>query len=93
MTEQEKAKRYDQIVDYFSKILEDRADLMRGEIIYRDEWRTPKYMDRTEREQEVIDEFEYKMDDIGFNDFGEFIAYAVFGENMSEKNCFRGEKK
>ena len=84
----EKAKKYDQIVDYFRNILQDRADKLRGEMIYYDEWKQPRYMDRTEREQQVIDEFEYKMDDIGFNDFAELMAYEIFGENMIKDNQF-----
>lgn len=84
----EKAERYDLIIGYFQKILQDRADKLYGEQIYYDEWKQPRNMDETERDEQVEDEFLNDMDNIGFNDFAELIAHEVYGERVGENNQF-----
>lgn len=88
MTDQDKIERYDLIVGYFQKILNQRADELQGEYIYYDEWKQPRYMDETEREEDVTETFLNEMDNIGFFDFAELMAHEVYGDRMSEKNEF-----
>ena len=88
MTDQDKIERYDLIVGYFQEILNKRADDKIGEEIYRDGWKQPRYMDETEREEEVISEFEEKMDNIGFFEFAELMAHEIYGERLSKNNQF-----
>lgn len=88
MTDKEKAERYNLIIGYFQKILQNRADKLQEEEIYYDEWKKPRYMDETERDEEVIDEFFSDMDNIGFYDFAELIAHEIYSENISHNNQF-----
>lgn len=88
MTDQDKIERYDLIVGYFSKILQKRADNLQGEQIYYDGWKNPRNMDETEREEEVVENFIYEMDNIGFSDFAELMAHEFCGERISENNQF-----
>lgn len=88
LSDQDKIERYDLIVGYFQKILNDRADKLAGEQICYDGERKPHYMDETEREDEVVSDFEYKMDDLGFYDFAELMAHEIYGERLSKNNQF-----
>ena len=88
MTDKEKVERYDLIVGYFQNILTDRADKKIGEFIYYDEWKQPRHMDETERQEEVTEEFLSDMDNIGFFDFAELMAHEVFCEPISKNNQF-----
>ena len=88
LSEKEKAERYDLVVGYFQKILNDRADKLIDEYIYFDEWKQPRKMDLTERQEKVTEDFLYEMDNIGFNDFAELMAHEVYCERVSENNQF-----
>ena len=88
MTDKDKIERYDLIVGYFQKILNKRADKLIGEEIYHDGWKQPRYMDETEREEEVIAKFEEQMDDIGFWEFAELMVHEIYCERVSENNQF-----
>lgn len=88
ITNQEKIERYDLIVGYFSKILQERADLLQGEEIYYDGWKKPRHKDETERQEEIIDTFLYQMDDIGFYEFAELMAHEFSGYCLSNNNQF-----
>ena len=88
LSEKEKAERYDLVVGYFQKILNDRADKLIDEYTYYDEWKQPRKMDLTERQEKVTEDFLYEMDNIGFNDFAELMAHEVYCERVSENNQF-----
>jgi hypothetical protein len=88
MTNQDKIERYDLIMGYFSKILQDRADKLQGEKTYYDGWKQPRYMNSDERNEEVVDEFLSDMDNIGLYEFAELIAHEFNGESISLNNQF-----
>lgn len=88
MTDQDKVERYDLIMSYFLNKIVERADQLQGELIYYDEWKKPKYMDSTEREEQAIEEFLNDMDNIGFYEVAELIAHDTCGENISKNNQF-----
>lgn len=88
LTEKDKAERYDLIIGYFRDKLIDKADKLAGEYIYHDEWKRPEYMDETEREEEVLNDFFNKLDDIGYSDFADLIAHDAFGADMLPNNQF-----
>jgi hypothetical protein len=88
LTEKEKIERYDQIIGYFQTLLQKREDKLIGQEIYYDEWKQPRYMNKTEREEEVIDDFLSDMDNIGFYDFAELITYEVYCKKLSNNNQF-----
>jgi hypothetical protein len=88
MTNQDKIERYDLIMGYFNKILQDRADKLQGEEIYYDGWKQPRYMTSAERNEEVVDEFLSDMDNLGFYEFAELIAHEFNGESISLNNQF-----
>lgn len=88
LSEKEKAERYDLVVGYFQKILQDREDSKFEEMICYDEDKKPRYKDEVERQEEVADEFIYDLDNIGFNDFAELMLHEVYGERVSLNNQF-----
>lgn len=88
MTDKDKAERYDLIVGYFSKILQNRADELADEFIYYDEWKKPRHMDETEREESAVETFLNEMDNIGFYEFAELMAHEFNGETMGTNNQF-----
>ena len=88
LTEKERAERYDLIVGYFQDKLQKRADKLEEEFIYYDEWKHPRHKDETERAEEVSEDFISEMDELGFWEFGELMAYEVFGESVSLNNQF-----
>lgn len=88
LSDKEKAERYDLVVGYFQNILNERADKLIDEYTYYDEWKHPRKMDLTERQEKVTEDFLYEMDNIGFNDFAELMAHEVYCERVSENNQF-----
>jgi len=88
LSDQDKIERYDLIAGYFSKYLQKKADKLTGEEIYRDGWKQPRYMDETEREEEVTSEFLDKMDDLGLFEFAELMVHEWNGDRVSENNQF-----
>mgnify|MGYP002520019227 CR=1 FL=1 len=74
LSEKEKAERYDLVVGYFQKILNERADELIDELVCYDECRHPRHLDDVERQEEVTENFIYEMDNIGFFDFAELMA-------------------
>ena len=88
MNTQEKAERFDLIVGYFQKILQDREDSKLEEMVCYDGDKQPHYKDETERQEEVADEFLYEMDNIGFWEFAELMLHEIYGERVSENNQF-----
>ena len=88
MTDKDKIERYDLIVGYFTKILQKRTDDLAGEQIYYDEWKHPRNMDLTERQDDVVNTFINEMDNIGFYEFAELMAHEFDGERLSKNNQF-----
>jgi hypothetical protein len=88
MTNQDKIERYDLIMGYFNKILQNRADRLQGEEVYYDGMKQPRYMNSDERNEEVVDEFLSDMDNIGLYEFAELIAHEFNGESISLNNQF-----
>lgn len=88
LSEKEKAERYDLIVGYFQKILNERADELIDELVCYDECRHPRHLDDVERQEEVTENFIYEMDNIGFFDFAELMAHEIYCERVSENNQF-----
>ena len=88
LSDQDKIERYDLIVGYFSKYLQNKADKLSGEQICYDGERKPHYMDSVERDEEATSEFLDKMDDIGFFDFAELMVHEYNGDRVSENNQF-----
>ena len=88
MTNQDKIERYDLIIGYFNKILQDRADKLQGEEIYYDGMKQARYMTSDERNNEVVDGFLSDMDNLGLYEFAELIAHEFNGESISLNNQF-----
>lgn len=88
MTNQDKIERYDLIIGYFNKILQNRADKLQEEEVYYDGWKQPRYMNDEECNEKVTDEFLSDMDNIGFYEFAELIAHEINGEKLSLNNQF-----
>jgi hypothetical protein len=88
LTDQDKIERYDLIMGYFQKILQNRADRLDGEEIYYDGMKQARYMNSDERNNEVVDEFLSDMDNLGFYEFAELIAHEFNGETISLNNQF-----
>lgn len=88
MTNQDKIERYDLIIGYFNKILQQRADKLQDKEIYYDGMKQARYMNKEERNSEVVDDFLSEMDDLGFYEFAELIAHDFNGETLSLNNQF-----
>lgn len=88
MTNQDKIERYDLIMGYFNKLLQQRADRLQGEEVYYDGMKQARYMNEDERNNEVVEEFLSDMDNIGFYEFAELIAHDFNGETISLNNQF-----
>lgn len=88
MTEHEKAERYDLIVGYFLNKLNKEVDLKIDNYVYYDGAKEARKMTLEERQDEVADEFLYKMDNIGFWEFAELMNHEVFCNPVSENNQF-----
>jgi hypothetical protein len=88
MTNQDKIERYDLIIGYFNKILQQRADKLQDKEIYYDGMKQARYMNEEERNSEVVDDFLSEMDDLGFYEFAELIAHDFNGETLSLNNQF-----
>lgn len=88
MTNQDKIERYDLIMGYFNKLLQQRADRLQGEEVYYDGMKQARYMNSDERNEEVVDEFLSDMDNIGLYEFAELIAHEFNGESISLNNQF-----
>ena len=88
MTNQDKIERYDLIIGYFNKILQQRADKLQDKEIYYDGMKQARYMNEEERNSEVVDDFLSEMDNLGFYEFAELIAHDFNGETLSLNNQF-----
>lgn len=88
MTNQDKIERYDLIIGYFNKILQQRADKLQDKEIYYDGMKQARYMNEEERNSEVVDDFLSEMDNLGFYEFAELIAHDFNGETLNLNNQF-----